>query len=78
MDISYLFSDFPPELATFIISMLPISELRGAIPVAIGVYHLNPIETYFIAIIGNIIPASLSKKLFQRTGEIVMIKYFHK
>ena len=56
MDISSLFSDFPPELATFIISMLPISELRGAIPVAIGIYHLNPVEVYFLAVIGNIVP----------------------
>ena len=56
MDISSLFSDFPPELATFIISMLPISELRGAIPVAIGIYNLNPIQAYFISVIGNMIP----------------------
>ena len=31
-----------------------------------------------IEVIGNIIPASYSKMLFQRTGEIVMIRYYHK
>jgi uncharacterized membrane protein len=49
-------SDFPPVIAVFLLSMLPISELRGAIPIAIGVYNLSPIEAYFWAVIGNIIP----------------------
>ena len=44
------------ELAVFLISMLPIVELRGAIPfgVALGVdWRL----VYFLSVIGNIIPA---------------------
>lgn len=56
MDLPNLFSNFSPEIATFLISMLPVSELRGAIPVAIGVYHLNPLQAYAIAVVGNIIP----------------------
>jgi len=49
-------SQIPPEIATVIIAMLPIAELRGAIPVAIGVYQLPPATAYFLSIIGNIIP----------------------
>ena len=75
MDLSHLFNNFPPELATFIISMLPISELRGAIPVAIGVYHLNPIEAYFLAVIGNIIPVVFILKYIDPVSEYLMSKF---
>ena len=49
------FSSLPGELYVFVISMLPIIELRGAIPVgaAIGLpFYTN----YILAIIGNILP----------------------
>ncbi|MCK5123452.1 MAG: small multi-drug export protein [Candidatus Pacebacteria bacterium] len=80
MDISHLFTNFPPELATFIISMLPVSELRGAIPLAIGVYHLDPIQTYFIAIIGNIIPVVFILKYIDPISKYLMSKskFFNK
>jgi len=44
------------ELVTLIISALPISELRGAIPIAIGVYKMSAISAFFWAVLGNIIP----------------------
>ncbi len=50
------FAQISPELATLLIAMLPIAELRGAIPMAVGVYHLSPLAAYFLAVIGNIIP----------------------
>lgn len=42
-------------LYVFLISMLPIVELRGAIPVATAL-GLDPIVSYIISIIGNILP----------------------
>lgn len=42
-------------LIVFFISMVPIIELRGAIPYAIG-FDLPIVQSYIIAIIGNIIP----------------------
>jgi uncharacterized membrane protein len=45
-----------PELAVFITSMLPIVELRGALPLAINVYHIPWIRAFFIAYFGNLIP----------------------
>ncbi len=80
MDISHLFNNFPPELATFIISMLPISELRGAIPVAIGVYGLNPVEAYLIAVIGNIVPVVFILKYIDPISKYLMSrsKFFNK
>jgi len=51
------FENFPPEIATFILSMLPITELRVSIPIALGVWNLNPIAVFMISIAGNIVPA---------------------
>ena len=49
------FSGLPGELYVFVISMLPIIELRGSIPVgaAIGLpFYTN----YFLSILGNMLP----------------------
>lgn len=51
-----LLVSIPSWFATIILSALPISELRGAIPIAIGVYGIDPIEAYFLAVLGNLIP----------------------
>lgn len=42
-------------LWVFLISMVPIIELRGAIPVAVGM-GLPLIPSYIICIIGNMLP----------------------
>jgi len=46
----------PRELIVLIISMLPISELRGAIPIAVGVYEMSMLNAFCWAVLGNIIP----------------------
>jgi len=51
----------PPPVATFLIAMLPIFELRGAIPyawspLANNFGNTHPFLTYFIAICGNFVP----------------------
>jgi uncharacterized membrane protein len=38
--------------------MTPISELRGAIPVAIGIYKMNPLDAFLLSIFGNILPVA--------------------
>lgn len=53
--IGAFFASLPAELYVFIISILPIVELRGAIPVgaALGLeYYIN----YPLAVIGNMLP----------------------
>lgn len=44
-----------PEWTTFIISMLPIVELRGAIPYAAGM-GIPWFEAYLLAVAGNLVP----------------------
>lgn len=50
--VNYL-STFPRELSVIIISLLPISELRGAIPVAITIYKFGIIKSFVLSVIGN-------------------------
>lgn len=47
---------FSPEVTVFVISMIPIFELRGAIPVGINHFGLNPFLVFFISIAGNMVP----------------------
>ena len=46
---------FGKQLMVFIISLMPILELRGGL-IAAALLKLNPVESYVISIIGNIIP----------------------
>lgn len=39
----------------FFISMVPLIELRGAIPYAVG-FHLPLVQSYIICILGNMVP----------------------
>lgn len=45
-------------LVVFFISMVPLIELRGAIPYAIG-YNLPILPSYIVAIIGNMLPVPI-------------------
>lgn len=48
-------------LIIFFISMVPIVELRGAIPfaTAMGLMNENPVLTYVLCILGNMLPVPL-------------------
>jgi uncharacterized membrane protein len=54
-----------PELAVFITSMLPIVELRGALPLAINLYHIPWVKAFLIAYIGNLVPVPFILLLFK-------------
>ena len=47
---------FGKLISVFIISMLPIIELRGAIPVAAFLFNVEWPVAFLIAIIGNLLP----------------------
>ena len=42
-------------LAVFFISMVPLIELRGAVPIALGM-DLPPVAAYILCVLGNMIP----------------------
>jgi uncharacterized membrane protein len=56
MFFSTFFSQFSPELAIFLSAMLPIIELRGAIPFGIGLWDMNPYSAFGLAVLGNLVP----------------------
>ena len=45
----------PKEILVFLISMLPILELRGSI-LAAGLLKMNFLSTFIISVLGNILP----------------------
>ncbi len=49
-------SSLPPWAVVFFIAMLPFVELRLAIPVAIALYHMPPLEAFLISVAGNMLP----------------------
>jgi uncharacterized membrane protein len=44
------------ELITVVLAMLPVSELRGAIPYAVGVAGMSWQKAYLISVLANFIP----------------------
>jgi uncharacterized membrane protein len=46
----------PPELVVIVIAALPVSELRGAIPMALKIYGMSPWKSYILAVFGNLLP----------------------
>lgn len=55
MLVKYL-SAVPPEIATLILAMMPVVELRGALPVALVWYKLALPEAVGLSFIGNMLP----------------------
>jgi uncharacterized membrane protein len=48
--------DFPEPLAVMLLATLPVFELRGAIPFALGVLDLPVSQAYAWAVLGNLLP----------------------
>lgn len=48
-----LFANTPRELATFLIALIPVTELRASIPLAIKVYGLAPLAAWFYSVAGT-------------------------
>ena len=49
-------SSMPHQLAAILLSMIPVAELRLAIPLSVTMYGINPVEAFFLCCIGNMIP----------------------
>lgn len=63
-------SGLPAPLAVMVVAMLPIAELRLAIPFALtpsslGGLGMTPSQAFFFAVIGNLIPVPIVLKLLE-------------
>lgn len=47
------FQNFPEELATFLIAIIPVTELRASIPLAYNVYGLSAFSAWFWSVAGT-------------------------
>ncbi|MBI4994900.1 small multi-drug export protein [Candidatus Peregrinibacteria bacterium] len=56
LKLKILFKTLPPELQVFIISLLPVIELRGGIPYGIGILGKGAFFSFVWAVLGNIFP----------------------
>ena len=54
--IDFIRSSFSNEIALIIISMLPLIELKGSIPIGLAM-GFKPVKAYLYSIIGSTIPA---------------------
>ena len=59
---------FANYVYVLIISMLPIIELRGAIPVAFAL-NLPPVPSFLVAIVGNLLPIPFILLLIRKVCE---------
>ncbi len=62
------FRSLPPEIATMLIAMLPVGELRAAIPLGVTLYKLPLISSLTWSIIGNMIPSYIILALFEKVS----------
>lgn len=53
----HLFGQIPAHLAVLLLAMAPVTELRAAIPVGLGVYKLSLLELIPLVLLGNMVPA---------------------
>lgn len=73
---------FSKELVVIIVSALPIFELRGALPVAINLFHFPWYYALPLAIIGNLLPVPLILLFLDRVVRLlskigIFEKMFH-
>ncbi|MEO0115374.1 MAG: small multi-drug export protein [candidate division WOR-3 bacterium] len=72
-------SGLSAELVVLLVAMLPIIELRGAIPIGINFYHLVWYKAVILAIIGNMLPIFLIIFLLDKIAKVLSkIKIFEK
>ncbi len=58
-------------LLVFLCSMVPIVELRGAIPIGTLAYGLPMVATYVVAVLGNLVPVPFIIKFIRPVFEFL-------
>lgn len=66
-------------LYIFLISMVPLIEQRGAIPVGILAYHINPLLVFIVSLLGSFVPAPFVFLFFNKIfAWMKTVKMLHK
>jgi len=64
------------ELITFFVAALPVSELRGAIPLAILKFGFSPYKSFVISALGNILPILPLLLGLEKVSEYLSHKFY--
>ncbi|MBU2028907.1 small multi-drug export protein [Patescibacteria group bacterium] len=74
------FSGFPKELATFLIAIIPITELRVALPLAYKVYGLSALVAWLWSVLGTFFAMVLIVTILDPIANFLSryIKFFEK
>ncbi|MBI1974977.1 MAG: small multi-drug export protein [Parcubacteria group bacterium] len=67
---------FEKELITFLLGAAPISEVRGAIPVAMGAFHFSATKAYLLAVGGNLLPVLPFLYFLDKLSALLMSKLY--
>ena len=62
----------PNELVVAVISALPIVELRGAIPIGHHLMNMDPIPTFILSVVGNMLPVFFILKFLGPLSNLMM------
>jgi len=65
----------PLQFIVIFIAMLPIFELRGALPLALGYFKFSIPEAYFWSVLGNMIPIFFLLWFWPTLAQVLMKKY---
>lgn len=65
----------PNWIKTFFTAMIPIGELRAAIPIALGSYGMGVVETYIISVIGNLVPVVAILWILEPVSRFLMRRF---
>ncbi len=63
-----MLSGVPSFITVAILAMLPVSELRGALPVALTVFDMPVGSAFFWSVLGNMLPVYFLLVFFERTA----------
>jgi uncharacterized membrane protein len=74
------FSGFPKELATFLIAVIPVTELRVAIPLAYKIYGLSAFSSWLWSVLGTFFVMFLIVTILDPVANFLSyhIKFFEK
>lgn len=74
------FVNVPKELATFLIALIPVTELRASIPLAIKVYGMAPFFAWLYSVLGTYFAMILIVYLLDPVAKVLSqhIAFFEK
>ncbi|HMN19124.1 MAG TPA: small multi-drug export protein [Candidatus Moranbacteria bacterium] len=74
------FSGFPKELATFLIAIVPVTELRASIPVAVTQFGMDPFSAWFWSVLGTFFAMLLILFALEPVASLLSryFSFFHK